>query len=173
MINPLQQFVPSDVCLQCDGCCRFKDADSSWRPRMTGEEIKQAAKKGLAAQILSKEILSPDGRIKTVSCGAEHLCSFFHPQDHTCRIYQTRPFECQLYPFVLSKETDGAGVYVHWNCPFVQEKRESEDFVRYVEYLKNFFAAAEVLNFLKRNPSLVGDYAEYREELEFMFRLPV
>ena len=168
----LKQFVPSNVCLQCDGCCRFKEKKSSWRPRMTSEEIKQAVNKGLAAEILSKEIFSQDGRIKTVSCGSEYRCSFFHPEDHTCGIYQARPFECQLYPFVLTRDTDGAGVYVHLNCPFVQQKHDSEDFERYVKYLKEFFAHQQVLDFLKRNPSLIGDYAAYREELEFMFRLP-
>ena len=168
----LKQFVPSEVCLQCDGCCRFKESNSSWRPGMMTEEINQAQKKGLANEILAKEILSEDGRIKTVSCGSEYLCSFFHPEDHTCGIYQARPFECQLYPFVLTRDTDGAGVYVHLNCPFVQQQHDSGNFTRYVKYLKGFFTHQEVLDFLKRNPSLIGDYAGYREELEFMFRLP-
>ena len=173
MVDPLRQFVPSEVCLRCDGCCRFKEADSSWRPRMTAEEINQAAKKGLAQKILSKEILSQDGRLNTVSCAGEHLCSFLNPKDHTCGIYQHRPFECRLYPFVLTRDTDGAGVYVHLNCPFVQEKYASADLHRYVEYLKEFFAKETVLDFLKRNPSLIGDYAEYRAELELMFPLPL
>ena len=135
---------------------------------MTAEEINQAEKKGLAEKILSQ-----DGRLNTVSCAGEHLCSFLNPKDHTCGIYQHRPFECRLYPFVLTRNTDGAGVYVHLNCPFVQEKYASADLHRYVEYLKEFFAKETVLDFLKRNPSLIGDYAEYRAELELMFPLPL
>ena len=75
----LQQFVPSQVCLSCNGCCRFKDEASVWRPRPASDEIEAIRKNGLAEKILGKEQspLSPDGRIKTVCSDAEHLCSFF------------------------------------------------------------------------------------------------
>lgn len=38
MLQNFKQFVPSNVCLSCDGCCRFKQSDSRWRPHMTKEE---------------------------------------------------------------------------------------------------------------------------------------
>ena len=172
MNNNLNPFVPSAVCLQCDGCCRFKEEDSAWRPKMAKEEITQLHKTGLADLILSKEILSKDGAIKTVSCRGEYLCSFFNPQDHTCRIYSGRPFECQLYPFVLTRKNQQTVICVHRLCPFIRQKRWTRDFDDYAAYLKNFFQEKEVLAFLKRNPELAGDYSDYQEELEYLFTLP-
>lgn len=173
MENNLTQFVPSEVCLKCDGCCRFKEKDSVWRPKMAQEEIAQNdGKRGLADLILSKETFSKEGTIKTVTCHGEHLCSFFNPQDHTCRIYFARPFECRLYPFVLTKQQQKAAVFVHLMCPYVQQERRTRHFEDYVVYLKKFFQESEVLAFLERNPALVGDYSDYREELEYLFTLP-
>ena len=172
MKSNLNQFVPSEVCLQCDGCCRFKEENSSWQPKMAKEEIAQLRKTGLADLILSKEIFSKDGVIKTVSCHGEHLCSFFTPTDHTCRIYSGRPFECRLYPFVLTRKNRRTVISVHLMCPFVQQKRSTREFDDYVTYLKKFFQEKEVLDFLKRNPELAGDYSDYQTELEYLFDLP-
>ncbi len=172
MKNNLNQFVPSEVCLQCDGCCRFKEENSAWRPKMAKEEITQLRKTGLADLILSKEIFSKEGSIKTVSCRGEHLCSFFNSHDHTCRIYHSRPFECELYPFLLTRKEGRMAVYVHLMCPFIQQKRATQDFDDYVVYLKKFFQEQEVLAFLKRNPDLASDYSDYQEELEYFFILP-
>ena len=171
MKTNLNQFVPSEVCLQCDGCCRFKEENSAWRPKMAKEEITRLRQSGLADLILSKEIFSKDGAIKTVSCPTEHLCSFFNPQDHTCRIYSARPFECRLYPFILTRKDQQAVISVHLNCPFIQQKRLTRDFDEYVAYLKKFFQEEEVLAFLKRNPDLAGDYSDYQAELEYLFTL--
>ncbi len=172
MKSNLNQFVPSEVCLQCDGCCRFKEENSAWRPKMANEEITQLRKTGLADLILSKETFSKEGAIKTVSCRGEHLCSFFNPQDHTCRIYHARPFECELYPFLLTSKDGRMAVYVHRMCPFIQQKRATRDFDDYVAYLKQFFQEPEVFAFLKINPDLAGDYSPYQEELEYLFTLP-
>ena len=139
---------------------------------MASEEITQLRKTGLADLILSKEIFSQEGIIQTVSCGGEHLCSFFNPSDHACKIYSLRPFECRLYPFVLIKQKKQVVVSVHLACPFIQQKRATQDFDDYVVYLKKFFQNPEVLAFLKRNSSLAGDYADYQAELENLFPLP-
>ena len=167
MISDMKQFVPSQVCLGCDGCCRFKEEDSAWRPRIAESEKKQiSTKPGLAEKIFSKATIAEDGHLKAVACHGLYICNFFNPEHNTCGIYHARPFDCQLYPFVLTKDQEKIAVCVHLNCPYVQEKRKAEEFPRYVDYLKEFFVRAEVKTFLKKNPTLVGDYSPYREELE-------
>ncbi len=167
----MKQFVPQNVCLSCDGCCRFKEQDSTWRPQMTKEEIDQGAKSKLADLILSKDSIEHNGYIKTVSCQGQHLCSFFNPEHNTCRIYSHRPFECQLYPFVLTKHNGQATVCVHLSCPHIQQTRSTPEFKEYAAYLKKYFKQASVRDFLKRNPSLIGDYSAYSNELEYLFTL--
>ena len=169
----LQQFVPQEVCLKCDGCCRFKDEESLWRPKIAGEEIKLAVKNGLAEEVFSKKTVGDDGHLRTVSCAGNHFCTFFHPGDNTCGIYRNRPFECRLYPFILTKRNQRVVICVHLLCPFIQEKRHDPAFKVYVDYLKFFFNESDVIDFLRRNPSLAGDYAGYEEELEYLFALSI
>ncbi len=170
MLNGLKQFVPSSVCLACDGCCRFKEKDSVWRPRITQEEIARKNKPDLLSVIYAKENVDAQGYLKTTSCGdGPHLCSFFSAPENACTIYDARPFECRLYPFVLIKKDNCAAIAAHHACPFIQEKRHDDQFEKYVGYLKGFFEKKEVREFLKRNPSMAGEYKDYENELEYLF----
>ena len=172
MISDMRQFVPSQVCLACDGCCRFKEENSAWRPGIGESEKKQVSTKpGLAEKIFSKAPLAADGHLRAVACHGLYICTFFNPEHNTCGIYHARPFDCQLYPFVLTKNQQKTVLCVHLNCPYVQEKKDSEEFERYIEYLQKFFLRQEVVTFLKKNPALIGDYSQYRDEMEQLFEL--
>jgi len=168
----LEQFVPSRVCLSCDGCCRFKEPKSAWRPKITKDEMTAMKKPDLLSVIYSKEKVEvKTGHLKTVPCesGGHHFCTFFAPQTNTCTIYDVRPFECRLYPFVLVKEKDKVVVSAHHACPYVQEKKDSEEFQKYAAYLKKYFSQKEIVDFVKRNPTLAGEYTNYKDELEPIF----
>ena len=167
MLKDLKQFVPTEVCLKCDGCCRFKEETSVWRPKVVAGEKLEG---GLAEEIFSRNLIDQSGRVKTVSChGGGYQCSFFQAEGNTCGIYRQRPFECQLYPFVLTKENNQPVIAVHLHCPFIQETRNTPEFDRYVQYLQEFFSRSEVTDFVRKNPALVSDYQQYRQELECMF----
>jgi len=169
----MKQFVPSDVCLSCDGCCRFKEKESEWRPKVACEEMPSVPARGLADVILREDKIDSSGRIKTVPCDGFHICSFFNPDDHACRIHNNKPFECQLYPFILLNTGEKIALSVHLNCPYIQETRNTGAFDSYVEYLKRFFKRDDVLLLVRENPQLAGDYEEYRSELEVLFPLEI
>jgi uncharacterized protein len=172
----LKQFVPSEVCLKCDGCCRYKEADSAWRPKLGQDE--QA---GLAALITAGDILDSQGYIKAIQASSphaghsreleRHFCRFLNQGDNTCGIYTKRPFECSLYPFILSKAHDAVKVYAHLACPFVQDHLPRADFDAYAAYLKEFFRRAETKGFLSRNKAMFHDYSPYTSELLHLFDL--
>ena len=168
-MESLKQWVPSDVCLSCDGCCRFKEADSPWRPKLSAED----KTKGLAEKIFSPEKVDAGGALVTVPCHGMHVCTFFKVDDNSCKIYRNRPFECELYPFILSRHDGRPAVYVHLNCPHVQQNRPGSRFDTHVEYLKGYFHDDSVLNFLKRNSSLISDYTQFQNELEYLFTLAI
>jgi Fe-S-cluster containining protein len=157
MTHSLKQYVPSSVCLKCEGCCRFALSDSPWRPK-TGQ-----------AEGINQ--IDPQGYLKTVAEGKHHNCQFFNKIDHTCGIYEHRPFECALYPFILSKTFLGIRVYVHVACPHVQENENKEEFFLYASYLKEFLKDPKIKEFLKRNDRLLHDYSEFHQELRFLFDL--
>lgn len=173
MIKDLKQYVPSEVCLSCDGCCRFKEEESPWRPKVAAEEIELTAKttgQSLPSKRIPKDTITPSGHIKAISCGqGNHICTFFNPESNTCKIYNFRPFECRLYPFVLTKNNTKVELVVHHACPYVQKTRNQDDFGRYVNYLKEYFKRKEIVDFIGKNPQLLGDYSGYRNELESLF----
>ena len=160
----LKQFVPSEVCLKCKGCCRYKEADSAWRPKLGKDD--QAS---LADLITLGNVLDDQAYVKTIQTCGEHFCQFLKGDDNTCGIYAKRPFECSLYPFILSKTPDLVRVYVHLSCPYVQDHLSRAHYVAHVEYLKEFFRQEEVRAFLSRNKEMFHDYSAYALELLYLF----
>lgn len=157
----LKQFVPSEVCLKCDGCCRFPDEKSIWRPKVAQDESKPLAKD-----------IALDGRLKTTCAHGEEQCVFFNHADRTCKIYQTRPFECRLYPFVLFKKGSETVVAAHLSCPYVQEKGDTKEAEGYVGYLRKYFEQPDIKAFLANNPALATDYSEFGREMKELFTIP-
>jgi Fe-S-cluster containining protein len=160
----LNQFVPSHVCLKCQGCCRFKEAHSPWRPKLGAQE-----QVGLADRITRP--WDDQGFLKTIEDCGNQLCQFFKKDESTCRIYHQRPFECSLYPFVLSQTPRGLNVYVHLSCPYVQDHQASLALEAYIAYLKDFFNQPSTQDFLERNKALVHDYSAFELELLFLFTI--
>jgi uncharacterized protein len=164
---PLKQFVPSEVCLKCDGCCRYKEADSIWRPKLGMRD-----QESLADQITGNIVLDAQGYIKTIQACGKNFCRFLNATDNTCGIYTKRPFECLLYPFIISQTPYEVKVYVHLSCPYVQDHLPRADFDAYAAYLKEFFRRDDIREFLLHNKSMFHDYSPYAPELLYLFDLP-
>lgn len=114
------QVVPSEVCCQCEVCCRFPEADSLLRPYFTDVEIRQALDRGIDRA----HFADPAGcQIAVVPHpgGEGFLCPAFDPETHHCRIYSVRPLDCQLYPFALMWNDERDKVLFAWDpkCPYL------------------------------------------------------
>lgn len=162
----LKQFVPSEICLKCDGCCRYKEADSAWRPKLGAGD-----QQGLGALITANDALDAQAYINTIQACGQHFCRFLNQGDNTCGIYSQRPFECSLYPFILSQTPQAVKVYVHLSCPYVQDHLHVADFDVHVAYLKEFFRRADIRDFLSLNKAMFHDYSRYAPELLHLFDL--
>ncbi len=165
MMQDLPQLVPQKVCLSCDGCCKFKEQDSAWHPKVAQEETKG---QGSATDILTRE-LDKEHCIKAITCGGQFRCTFFHAEDHICHIYEYRPFECRLYPFLLTQKGNSPAISAHLSCPYIQETWQNEEFKSHVEELQKYFQIQEVREFIQRNLEMVRDYSEYEQEIEHLF----
>ncbi len=166
MFADFPQIVPQKICLSCQGCCRYKEAESFWRPKIALEELK-----GNEYKINLIGALGKDVYINTVAEKGQNRCSFLDLKTNKCGVYTGRPFECRLYPFLLTSKSGRVSVSVHLSCPYVQESRYSPEFEKYVGVLKAYLSGAERANFLRGNPALVGDYSEYKDEIEELFTL--
>lgn len=162
----LKQFVPSEVCLKCKGCCRYKQEDSAWRPKLGAGD-----QQGLADLITGEDVLDAEGYIKTIQDCGQHFCRFLNQGDSTCGIYTKRPFECSLYPFILSQTPEAVKVYVHLSCPYIQDNMGRAAYDAHVAYLKEFFRRAEIREFLSLNKAMFHDYSVYAPELLHLFDL--
>ncbi len=171
MFKDFRQFVPSLVCLACDGCCRFSDDESPWRPKIAQEEIDAVKKEELPNKDLSHDFVDGNNSIKTATCDGQTICRFLLAEANTCDIYVFRPFECQLYPFVLTRKDNGISVAVHLACPFIQKNHGKEYYLQYVGYIKEFLNRQDVLNFIQQSSSLISDYKNEQKELEHLFVL--
>jgi Fe-S-cluster containining protein len=164
----IKQFVPQDFCLKCKGCCRFKEHDSVWSPCLLDEEIQEL----LERKDIPPASISIERRIQPVAepGGEGFICPFLIHEDNKCAIYGTRPFECQLYPFLLNLREGKALLTVDLNCPYAYEKINSQEAKDYIAYLCSYLNSPKQLEILKDNPQIIQAYEEVREVAEL--RLP-
>ena len=113
----------------------------------------------------------PKGISKPFKLAVSIFADFLIREDNTCGIYTKRPFECSLYPFILSQTPDAVKVYVHLSCPYVQDHLSRAGFDAYVAYLKEFFRREDIREFLSRNKAMFHDYSSYAPELLHLFDL--
>ncbi len=160
----IKQFVPQEFCLKCLGCCRFSQADSVWPPCLLDEEMLELAdREGIPAVSLSlsKRIIPVPLKDKE-----GFICPLLNIENNKCRMYDFRPFECQLYPFLLSMRDKKILLTIDLNCPYIKEKLNSEEFKEYLEYLVNFLNSAKQIKILKDNPQVLQAYEEVLDVME-------
>jgi len=160
----IRQFVPSDFCLKCLGCCRFKDAESVWSPCLLEEEaISLVDREGIPAASIS---IDRRLNLVTENNGESFLCPFLKSADNHCQIYHLRPLECQLYPFLLSIRDKKVLLTVDLKCPYIQGKINSEEFKEYVNYLTQYLNSPKQLALLKSNPQILQAYEDVLDVVE-------
>ncbi len=161
MYKDFPEFVTSEACLQCDGCCRFSDDKSVWRPKVGKEELTDSIRNDIGEEFC----------LRTIDKNNQAQCVFFRETNNKCSIYPNRPFDCRLYPFVLLKEKNRRFLSVHKMCPYVSSKHNSEEFKKAVCEIKKYMNGKSIKIFVSQNRHLFGEYVNYRNELEVLFEI--
>ena len=156
----LPQLVPSRTCLQCDVCCRFPDPDSALRPYFTESEIARALAGGVEETAFSNRrgsqvILVPAPH------GDGYLCPAFDAATSTCRIYEQRPLDCQLYPLALMWDEPHDQVLLGWDtkCPFMRVEVPGE-IQRHADRVMALLDQPGIHDQVVAHPSLIGRFQE-------------
>ncbi|MBU4252241.1 MAG: YkgJ family cysteine cluster protein [Candidatus Omnitrophica bacterium] len=163
-LKMIKQFVPQEFCLKCRGCCRFKEANSVWSPCLLNEEVQELLdKKGLPPASISI-----DRRLQLIAnpIGADFICPFLGSQDNQCKIYDLRPFECQLYPFLINLRKGKVLLTVDLNCPYIYEQINSRQAEEYIVYLTDYLNSKPLRSMFKNNPQIIQAYESVREVAE-------
>jgi hypothetical protein len=95
-------------------------------------------------------------------------CGFLDAPSHHCRVYVNRPFECQLYPFVMSREDGRVKVYAHLGCPFLAEHKDSPALRSALSRARIFFQK-QGLDWTRANSAVLADYRVFSDELVYLF----
>jgi Fe-S-cluster containining protein len=160
----IKQFLPQEFCLKCLSCCRFKEANSVWSPCLLDEEIQELVdREGIPAASISI-----DRRIQAVANpgGDGFSCPFLNNANNQCRIYNLRPFECRLYPFLINLRKGKVFLTVDLNCPYAVETIDSQKMQDYITYLSTYLNSPKQLKIFKDNPQIIQAYEEVREVAE-------
>jgi Fe-S-cluster containining protein len=147
----IDQFVPEEVCLKCSGCCRFSKEGTVWSPCLLHEE---------------EEALREKIRLVPGAKEGEFWCASFDPLGNKCNIYSSRPFECQLYPFLINFRADKVFLAVDLNCSFAKERAGIPAFGEYVCRLADFLNSPKQIEILRNNPQLIQAYKEAQDLIE-------
>lgn len=146
----LKQVIPQEFCLKCRGCCRFSRQDSVWQPHLLEEE------KAGVGEILILE--NPDKK--------NFICDRLSPAENKCNIYASRPFECQLYPFLFNRKFNRIFLALDLNCTFVRENNKNVKFEEYTRSLIELIQGRDYLDILKKNPALAQEYEGVMDLIE-------
>ncbi|MHB8481870.1 MAG: YkgJ family cysteine cluster protein [Nitrospiria bacterium] len=162
----LDQLIPTEICLKCDICCRFPESSSFLAPFFTGEEVQKASLYGLSMDFFKE---GESGRISLIPFPDEiespgHnggcQCPCFDPVSRHCSIYEVRPFDCQIYPFVLMKRKSEVVFGMDTKCPFISDPLNGPQIQDFGFKLARRLESAPYQAFLLKNPDLIGPFQE-------------
>ncbi len=134
----IKQFLTQEICLSCQGCCRFHQQHSVWAPFLFDEDVARLQESRVALSCIAPEnslCLSAVPEAERAFVGAEFTCTFFKRKENQCGIYSLRPLECQLYPFVVNQKETKIFLGVDTQCPGIQEKLQTHEGQEYCKYL--------------------------------------
>jgi Fe-S-cluster containining protein len=173
----LKQFIPQEACLSCDVCCRFPDSKTIWAPLFTYDEIKNLVDSDILPPALftdhqkySKTKAKTSQRINLISYRDYFICPCFNHSNNHCKIYDSRPFECQLYPFLLMRQNNKFYLAKDKKCPYF-DKIEQKELEKYKNYLKNEIRNKDIICFFKKNRDIFCEYPA--GDLELLFPIEI
>ncbi|MCM8789552.1 MAG: YkgJ family cysteine cluster protein [Candidatus Omnitrophica bacterium] len=159
----IEQLIPSEYCLSCKRCCRFAEQNSAWSPCLLDEEAQNFIDTDIPAVSLSAQrrlMLNPNPE------GEGFICPFLNIQGNKCKIYDIRPFECRLYPFLISARKKKVLLTVDLNCPYIKENLNNQKLKDYTSYLTTFLNSPALVKLLKENPQIIQAYEDILDVVE-------
>ncbi|MCM8779553.1 MAG: YkgJ family cysteine cluster protein [Candidatus Omnitrophica bacterium] len=151
----MKQYIPQKVCLRCSGCCRFAYSRSKWSPCLLDKEIKALRRKRISLGLRPKT-----KRLKLVFSDGLFFCPFFDSIKNRCRIYRFRPFDCQLYPFLLQRKKNKIYLALDLHCPYIKKTLGSLKFKKHLKELVSFLKTKNVKKIILDNPQITANYPE-------------
>ena len=157
------QIISSKDCKGCnDKCCRFAPHLLRFSPIFTEEEFNKVVKKSFSRGLfkkVSKDIYQLRLRKKEEG---HYICPFL-TEDDKCSIQKIKPYECEIWPFILmrGKGKNRNKVYLmidEANECHAIEKASKEKIKKYIKYLKKYLESGRTIKLFRKYPKVISDY---------------
>ncbi|MFH1245221.1 MAG: phosphatidylglycerol lysyltransferase domain-containing protein [Candidatus Omnitrophota bacterium] len=155
----LPQIVPPQVCLKCEVCCRYLSPATIYVPYFFPEEIKNIHPEEGDFTAAGSALDFKPLPVTHKDC---YICRFFVPQENKCRIYSHRPYDCRLYPFMITYAQDYQSIVLvlDTKCPYCQDKFNTQEFKSYGESLLKALDSPLMAGRVKENRNFISDFQE-------------
>lgn len=165
-------LLTSNHCLACDVCCRFPLPTSPLAPFFSNAEINRANTAGLPETSFPPGRYGPGHAVLLRKEGAAFRCPAFRPTSNDCRIYNDRPLDCRLYPFMLMFDRTGRSVSLGFDtcCPAVASRQDTPELAACAQELADLLDAG-LLNDVIKNSGIVTPWREHIRPLHELPRL--
>ncbi len=156
----IPQPIPNQVCLACDVCCRFPERDSFLSPFFADEEIEWANSISKKEAQFRPAPPSRGGQLVPIQEGNGYRCPFFDPETHFCAIYDNRPLDCRLYPYMLTLDPTSSGVWlgIDTKCPGADDPDMLENLINQAGQIWESAMCPDLIECVATTPHLVGPH---------------
>ena len=155
----MKQLISSEDCEKCrDKCCEYSRAYENSAPVISDSHMKRLVGKGIAKNSFRRK--GKGWMIRLESGAFSSKCPFYVDikKKRVCLIYQDRPFECMIFPFVVMRRSGRTvlGLYnKDTNCHVTRRMEGSRKFDDYIRSLKNHLESDNVRKMLRECPEII------------------
>lgn len=147
-------------CQKCRECCKFYKDEIYFAPLFTDEE-KGIVEGLINGKVSFKKYKDSDNvfQIELVKSGHLYVCPLLDEKTHLCAIYEKRPFDCRIWPFIFMKK-DNDIVLACFDkdlCPNMDSMKKRQ-IPRLTKKVLRWIKKNDVHKLIKEHKELVWDY---------------
>jgi len=171
----MKQIVHHEQCQRCHECCRFRADRQDFAPIFTAGEVEtirqayEVSPRGASRpfpEFVPFKATDNVFQIRLKKAEVEdpvypYVCPFLDEQNYACSIYEVRPFDCRIWPFIILKVSDtGQIMLAHFtgNACLALQEVDPQDFDEYERYMEGLVTSEAFLNFLHAHPELIWEH---------------
>lgn len=169
----MKTITTSDDCLLCRECCKFPEEKRYFAPLFTAEEKETALRLGVGEHPSfhphrgSASVYQVELQPSQQQAGL-FVCPFLAEATNRCRIYPHHPFDCRIWPFLITRSRDGRSIHLvrfgGQDCPGLARLSAAE-LAAYVRYITAFVTRPSFLRFLRAHPELIWEEQDGSEHV--------
>lgn len=160
----MKTITTSDECAACRACCQFRAGKLYFAPLWTDDEVRHLQTG--SPETAQFHPFDASGRVFQIGLVPSTLkedvwvCPLLDEPSNMCRVYGLHPFDCRIWPFLVTRDPDGAVRLVYVADPDCRGMRRAcadggDELKSYARYLEGYLRRPEVVATLRAHPELI------------------